>query len=303
MKKTITLMASMITFLVAGQNFYSPSVSTKPYAELTNGVKQSEYPGNPGLYLLPLPKPILLFNESTDINLTIGAGGFIISQGPSHTFAVDPFLADLVEGSTNSGIFVEFDSSSTPHRISVEWRNMIPVGHAITEYVNFTAHLYSDQTVEFHYGPSQLTGNTAFNGKTGPDVFLILFLGGFSNAQEYHKMIGSPSSPTFGRAPSTSTLSGLPADGTVYSYKPFNINLQEISKAQISLYPNPAKDKLVLEGIQAKEVEIRSLNGSLVCLKTTSQNSIDVSDLEKGTYLLAFKNSGEEKQYFRFIKQ
>ena len=302
MKKVIALLFSMGIFMLAGQSFYTPSVRTTTYTELTNGVKQNESPGNPGRYLLSLPKPVKLFNETTGTDLTIGAGGFIVSQNPTHSFAIDPFLANLVEGSTNSGIYVEFDSSSVPYCMSIEWRNMIPVAHPITDYVNFTAHIYSDQSVEFHYGPSQITDTTAFNGGTGPSVFLILFQGVFGSPQEYHKMIGSPSNPTFGTAPSQSKLTGVPSNGTLYRYEPFNINLREDSKTRINLYPNPVKNRLFFEGNQATEAEIRSLNGSLISSKTFSQNSIDVSDLDKGIYLLKLKIEAKEK-YIRFIKQ
>ncbi|CAN0271979.1 unnamed protein product, partial [Ectocarpus fasciculatus] len=169
-----------------------------------------------------------------------------------------------------SGIYVEFDSTSAPYRMSVEWRNMIPVAHPITDYVNFTAHIYSDQSVEFHYGPSQVTSTVAFNGGTGPSVFLILFQGVFGTPQEYHKMIGSPSNPTFGTAPTQSKLTGVPADGMLYKYEPYNINLPEDLEDKINFYPNPVEDRLILEGNQEVEVEIHSLNGSLISSKTIS---------------------------------
>lgn len=302
MKNTITLMALVVSLYGYSQGFYNPSVSSKTYTQLTNGIKLSEYPGNPRRYVISVSKPVMLFNELANTSWTIGAEGFMVSQSSTHGFAVDPLLLDLMEGTTNSGVYAEYDSISVPQRFSVEWRNMVPVGHPATDYVNVTAHIYSDQSVEYHYGPSQVTDTTAFNGKTGPDVFLILFQGGFTNIQEYHKMIGSPANPTFGTAPSANTLIGVPADGTVYRYEPFNIGLQEDSEAKITLYPNPVHDQLILEGIDAAEVEILSLNGSFIASRRRSGNSIDVSELSAGIYLLAIKGGDAIIEYHKFIK-
>jgi hypothetical protein len=53
----------------------------------------------------------------------------------------------------------------------------------------------------------------------------------------------------------------------------------------VQVYPNPAKDKVVIEGIEASEVQVYNALGQMV--KTVQNaNEINVSDLMGGVYLL-----------------
>ena len=53
----------------------------------------------------------------------------------------------------------------------------------------------------------------------------------------------------------------------------------------VQVYPNPAKDKVVIEGIEASEVQVYNALGQLV--KTVRDaNEISVADLAEGVYLL-----------------
>ena len=54
---------------------------------------------------------------------------------------------------------------------------------------------------------------------------------------------------------------------------------------QIYVYPNPAKDRVVIEGIEAAEVNVYNALGQLV--KTVrGTNEIPVADLPQGVYML-----------------
>ena len=53
----------------------------------------------------------------------------------------------------------------------------------------------------------------------------------------------------------------------------------------VQVYPNPAKDKVVIEGIEASEVQVYNALGQMV--KTVLRtNEIDLSGLVEGVYLL-----------------
>ena len=69
----------------------------------------------------------------------------------------------------------------------------------------------------------------------------------------------------------------------------------------IRVYPNPTADMLIIDGVTAKqEIAIYSLNGAKV-LSTQSQegtNTIQVSDLPNGVYLLRLSN-----ETFKLIKE
>ena len=55
------------------------------------------------------------------------------------------------------------------------------------------------------------------------------------------------------------------------------------SIAQVEVYPNPAKDRVAIEGIEAAEVQVYNALGQLV--KTTNGNEINISNLPNGLYL------------------
>jgi hypothetical protein len=71
--------------------------------------------------------------------------------------------------------------------------------------------------------------------------------------------------------------------------------LQEFSTAEIQVFPNPAKDRVVVEGIEAAEVQVYNALGQMV--KTVrGTNEIDVADLVEGVYLVRIMDA-EGKVY------
>ena len=61
--------------------------------------------------------------------------------------------------------------------------------------------------------------------------------------------------------------------------------VEETKESGISIYPNPAKDRVIVEGIEAAEVEVYNALGQMV--KTVrGTNEIDLSGLVEGVYLL-----------------
>ena len=76
--------------------------------------------------------------------------------------------------------------------------------------------------------------------------------------------------------------------------------------ANLSIYPNPVSDKL---NINYKEnisnLTVYDLSGRSVKSLTTnnSNNSIDVSDLKSGTYLLRIETENKNVSTVKFIKK
>jgi len=61
--------------------------------------------------------------------------------------------------------------------------------------------------------------------------------------------------------------------------------IEENKDSEISIYPNPVRDRVVIEGIEVAEVDVYNALGQLV--KTVKNaNEINVSDLMEGVYLL-----------------
>jgi len=74
-------------------------------------------------------------------------------------------------------------------------------------------------------------------------------------------------------------------NGFVYKSAMIPVSGLEENVLQINVYPNPAKDRVIVEGVEAAEVQVYNALGQLV--KTVQNaNEINVSDLMEGMYLL-----------------
>ena len=61
--------------------------------------------------------------------------------------------------------------------------------------------------------------------------------------------------------------------------------IEENATEKVELYPNPARDRVVIEGMEAVEVKIYNTSGQMVkCVRGT--NEIDVSELPEGMYFI-----------------
>ncbi|MFA5420296.1 MAG: T9SS type A sorting domain-containing protein, partial [Bacteroidales bacterium] len=80
----------------------------------------------------------------------------------------------------------------------------------------------------------------------------------------------------------------------LYAHKQYKINysidyvgVDEMPKPLISVYPNPAHDKININGLESGTVTMYASSGSIVLQKTNfSGNTIDISNLSRGVYVL-----------------
>ena len=87
-----------------------------------------------------------------------------------------------------------------------------------------------------------------------------------------------------------------------------HVSIDEIESEDISIYPNPADNKINIElhdeQIESAQIEIIDTIGRSIYINNTSSNneiSIDVSNLSKGIYFI--KLNTEDRQYIqKFIK-
>ena len=75
-----------------------------------------------------------------------------------------------------------------------------------------------------------------------------------------------------------------------------NNAVSEVEANSIVIYPNPAQDRLVVQGAEGHTLRVYDLQGRL--LKQTESTEVQVEDLANGTYLLQVGT-----QVVRFIKQ
>ena len=77
------------------------------------------------------------------------------------------------------------------------------------------------------------------------------------------------------------------------------LDIKDIQKDLISLYPNPTSNYCILKGIEPnEEITVINMNGKILKSFKLTDEKFDVSDLEAGIYLIKSKN-----RYKRFIKK
>ncbi len=80
------------------------------------------------------------------------------------------------------------------------------------------------------------------------------------------------------------------------------LSTTEIEKQQIKIYPNPAKDNLNFSE-EVSNIKISELSGKLIKLISTSEKSINISKLAKGTYIISATTKNGEIINKKFIKE
>ncbi|MGF7139260.1 T9SS type A sorting domain-containing protein [Roseimarinus sediminis] len=71
----------------------------------------------------------------------------------------------------------------------------------------------------------------------------------------------------------------------------------------LRLYPNPANNLLNIAGVEIETVEVFNLSGSRMLVKQNSASSIDVSNLNKGAYLIKVTSTNGQTLINKFNKQ
>ena len=78
-------------------------------------------------------------------------------------------------------------------------------------------------------------------------------------------------------------------------------SVQEQDLQHVSLYPNPAKGKVIIEGIQPAEVQVFNDLGQLV--KTVQgTNEINISNLKQGVYFVSIITENKERFIRKIVK-
>lgn len=78
------------------------------------------------------------------------------------------------------------------------------------------------------------------------------------------------------------------------------LSLEQQSKQPVSLYPNPVKDILIIEGVDFDSVEILDINTRLI--KQINSKEINISELKSGIYLIKINfanNTSQTKKIFK----
>ena len=102
----------------------------------------------------------------------------------------------------------------------------------------------------------------------------------------------------------TTEMGGCEAQDSILVYVG-TVSISEELKANVSVYPNPAKDFINVKTIENSQIEIYTTNGKLVESKNLikGNNRISIQTLAKGIYITVVKSKGLPVKQFRLIVQ
>jgi hypothetical protein len=87
---------------------------------------------------------------------------------------------------------------------------------------------------------------------------------------------------------------------------PIGIDEHRLAKSIVHLFPNPVHDLLHLSSVENEpkpvSVNIYDLTGQLLMSEKVSENSVDVTSLKPGVYIIEFVIDNKSKEFRRIIK-
>ncbi len=163
-------------------------------------------------------------------------------------------------------------------------------------------------------GKCSITGGYLYRGNLYTDLVGKYVFADYCSAQigvldTSNTMVWSPSFSanftTFGEDNQKQLY--VAAGNTIYKIKTNNLAVSDINQANILISPNPAKEKIYLQNVNEKNIsaEILDLTGRIVhqVQMSDTDNSINVSKLQQGTYLLNLKKDNQKWISKKFIKE
>jgi len=163
-------------------------------------------------------------------------------------------------------------------------------------------------------GKCSITGGYLYRGNLYTDLVGKYVFADYCSAQigvldTSNTMVWSPSFSanftTFGEDNQKQLY--VAAGNTIYKIKTNNLAVSDINQVNILITPNPAKEKIYLQHVNEKNIsaEILDLTGRIVhqVQMSDTDNSIDVSKLQQGTYLLNLKKDNQKWISKKFIKE
>ena len=272
-------------------------------------------------YTVPLGFPIRFgWQNYTTIYFPDGGLGGELSSSESFSFGTNaviiPIGQDLVDlgettGVSLSPISYKIEGTVGNHIAKIEWNNAGFYDDSFaSDFINFQVWFYEGTNIiEFRYGPSPINNPLeTYEGEEGP-VIAFAPLYDSDNGQfvlNGYYLTGNPANPavtilTGDDQPEGSLVGNIP-DGTVYRFTPQPLSVEDFTKINFQIYPNPTSEYL---NIQTKENDYNfSIYNSLgqEVNVTSVENKINITKLLSGIYFIKIQTkSGSAIK--KFIKK
>ena len=319
MKKNLLLITFLFPcFLICSQT-YELSVSQGVYQPLENSISvtNGQVWDDPE-FSIPIGFVFSLYDtETSELYSNSGSAGILFDVESydieDETFsAIIPMLVDLIDlgydsGESLSNISYLVEGEEGSRICKVEWSNAgffedINYG-AGADFVNIQLWLYEeDNSIEFHFGNSDVSNPDSFLGNTGPAMGLI---SNFNNEtetifDEFFVLTGDPANPnivfldedSYDYFYDENALEAMPESGTIYRFARLSppVSTDEIRElsTQFSVQPNPASSNISLrtqmDYSTIQSISIFDNNGALMKTIESNYDNINIEHLTSGIY-------------------
>lgn len=300
------------SFSLQAQGEYVFSVSNQNYNNLTNPISlnNGELWDDPE-FVIPLGFDFQvgphLFNTIFIPEWSVGG----VLSSSTNDFGILPILLPIAQdiidlgytiGTSQSPISYKTEGAPGNQIIKIEWNNVgfFEDGTG-SDFMNFQLWLYeTTNVIEYRYGPSQINNpNGSFEGETGPIVGLLpsIDLEEDSLQQEGYLLSGDPANTTNNVLPpgvlleNPLSVQGAIPNGTVYTFTPQNLSINDFENNDFSIYPNPTKDFFQIN-TKAEDYNVIIYNnlGQIMRCSNPSQGIYDISNLPFGLYFIQIES-------------
>ncbi|TNE31210.1 MAG: T9SS type A sorting domain-containing protein [Bacteroidetes bacterium] len=281
--------------------YYVFQQSTSTYSDLTNADFTLNGTWDDPEITVETPFGTDYLGVQTD-SMQMGLGSMMVGLNYSNGDALilSPVTADLIDldglggGTGQSPISYKVEGTSPNRIFKMEWKNAGfyiegDYAGALTSSANIQLWLYEDETVEFHFGPSNLSTELVDSLLVNDELVSVateidFITEAFFNS---HFITGNPS--TAALSDSYGSLTAWPANGTVYTLGKSGIGFDEQTQPLlVELYPNPATSELRVRCEDGKSfaVELIDLSGQVVRRGTiNATDAMSLNGISSGLYL------------------
>lgn len=159
-------------------------------------------------------------------------------------------------------------------------------------------------------GKCSITGGYVYRGTASPSLLGKYFFADYcsrqigilddNNAITWSTAFTGNSFSTFGEDSQKELYVAAVNNGIIYKITTTSLGIQENTFNEIKIYPNPAHERVFIEGLQSAnaKVELISTEGKKVInnIKLDSENSFDIIGITPGVYYINIK-SGDFEEY------
>ncbi len=284
LKITFTLLCFFSLKNINGQ-FYLWTKTTSPYIEIlgANNLVNGKWDDFSVKFKTPFNFRYFTSNIFDSIEV-VDWGSIYFNNINNGLF--DVYGTDLnSRGTDKSQVSYKNEGSSTNHILKIQFHNagFAADGPNFSDSVNFQLWIYeTSNIIEFHYGPSSVKAGS-YGGENGPYVQIADPLSiGFN----FITLEGNPAGPSvrIQNASMSTTLTGTPANGTVYRFTPstyrMGINSEVNGKMIISNHTLQIPNNFAVQ-----QIEVLDMNGKLL-QSALKPSGINLFKLSHGIYLV-----------------